>query len=291
MNPADLLIIGAGPAGLSAAITARRRNKSVVVVGKEEMSFKLRRAHQVDNYPGIPAVSGEELAGRLREHAMAAGPDFFLDEVQNLSSEGDHFTAFGRNDQYQARAVILAPGLAQPNTIQGEDEFLGRGVSYCATCDGMFFRGRPVAVIAYIPEALAEAHFLAEICSRVYYLPQYRPAPADERLIVMEAKPRSITGESAVTGLATDRGVLEVAAVFIEREALPIGRLFPGLAVEDGFIGVDRAQRTNLPGVFAAGDCTGRPWQIARAIGEGQVAALSAVDYLAGDGAASKSRS
>ena len=143
-----------------------------------------------------------------------------------------------------------------------------------------FFRDRPVAVVAYLPAALEEAFFLAEICSEVWYFPQYSPIENTNRVKVVKARPLAIMGEANVAALRTDKGDYQVAAVFIERESLPIGRLLPGLDEIDGFIGVDRSQRTNIPGVFAAGDCTGRPWQIARAIGEGQVAALSAVDFL-----------
>ena len=282
MVPIDLLVVGAGPAGLSAAITARRRNKSVLIVSKEAISNKLRRAHQVDNYPGIPAVSGTDLADRLRTHAQETGTTFQLDEIQSMAAEAPVLVAFGRQEEYRARTVVLAPGVAQHPAITGEEELLGRGVSYCATCDAMFFRGRPVGVVAYLPSALEEALFLAEVCSQVYYFPQYKPYEMHDRLTVVAAKPLAIEGQTSVNALLTDKGRFAMAAVFIEREALPMGRLLPGLTVTDGFVEVDRHLRTNLPGVFAAGDCTGRPWQIARAIGEGQVAALSAVDYLAG---------
>ncbi|MGE5598060.1 MAG: NAD(P)/FAD-dependent oxidoreductase [Bacteroidota bacterium] len=281
MDLVDLLVVGAGPAGLSAAITARRRNKSVAVIGKEEISYKLQRAHRVDNYPGLPQLSGTELARRLRDHTRDTGALLYLDEVQGVAREGHDLVAYGRHAEYRGRAVILAPGAALHPAIPGEAEFLGRGVSYCATCDAMFFRGRPVAMVAYLPAALEEALFLAEICAKVYYFPQYRPAKETDRLTVVEARPEAIEGGDAVEALLTDQGRFAVDAVFIEREALPVNRLLPDLAVAEGFIGVDRAMRTNLPGVFAAGDCTGRPWQIARAIGEGQVAALSAVDFLA----------
>lgn len=285
MEAVDLLIVGAGPAGLSAAITARRRNKTVIVVAKEETSSKLAKAHRVENYPGLPGITGAELALRLQNHAREAGAVFNLDEIQGLAAEDGLYHAFGRKDSYPARAVVLAPGVAQHPAIPGEEEFLGRGVSYCATCDGMFYRGRRVAVIGYLPAAVEEALFLAEIGAEVLYLPQHPFAgepPAGLRLL--RAKPLAILGGESAAVLRTDEGDLEVAGVFIEREALPADRLLPGLAVADGFIRVDRAQRTNLPGVFAAGDCTGRPWQIARAVGEGQVAALSAVDFLAGAG-------
>ena len=283
MEAVDLLIVGAGPAGLSAAITACRRNKTAVVVGKEEASSKLIKAHRVENYPGLPGIAGAELASRLQSHAREAGAVFSLDEVQGITAEDGFYHAFGRKDSYPARAVVLAPGVARDPALPGEEEFLGRGVSYCATCDGMFYRGRRVAVIGYLPAAVEEALFLSEIGAEVHYLPRYPLAgepPAGLRLL--RARPLAILGGETVTALRTEEGDLEVAGVFIEREALPAEQLLPGLEVAGGFIRVDRAQRTNLPGVFAAGDCTGKPWQIARAVGEGQVAALSAADFLAG---------
>ena len=283
METVDLLVVGAGPAGLSAAITARQRNKSVLVIGKEELSFKLSRAARIDNYPGLPGITGLELARRLYDHAVQAGAIFRRDEVQGLAHEDGLYRAFGRKDSYPAaRGVVLATGAAQPTTIPGEEEFLGRGVSYCATCDGLFYRGRRTAVIGYLPAALEEALFLAEIGAEVVYLPQYPfTAETPPGIEILRARPTAIAADGDGLLLRTDRGDLAVAGVFIEREALPVERLLPDLATAGGFIVVDRAQRTNLPGVFAAGDCTGRPWQIARAVGEGQVAALSAVEFLA----------
>ncbi|MGQ9779079.1 MAG: NAD(P)/FAD-dependent oxidoreductase [Bacillota bacterium] len=282
MEIVDLVIVGAGPAGLSAAITARRRNKTVLVVGKEETSSKLMRAHRVENYPGLPGITGADLAARLQGHAREAGAVFSLDEIQGILWEEGLYRAFGRKDTYAARAVVLAPGAALHPAIPGEEEFLGRGVSYCATCDGMFYRGRRVAMIGYLPAALKEALFLKEIGAEILYLPQYPLTETPPELHVLRAKPLAILGEETVKLLRTDQGDLEVEGVFIERETLPANLLLPDLALDEEFIRVDRSQRTNLPGVFAAGDCTGRPWQIARAVGEGQVAALSAVDFLAG---------
>lgn len=281
METKDLMIIGGGPAGLSAAINARRRNKEVVLIGKEKISSKLWQAPHVMNYLGFDNISGLDLAGKMRQHALDQGTEIVQDEIQNLWSEDNLFTAMGREAQYMAKAVILAVGIAQENSISGEDRFVGKGVSYCATCDGMFYRGKHVAMVSYIPEGEEEARFLAEICEKVYYIPQYALRQVvDPRIEVIKGKPMEITGDGVVAGLKTKDSFLEVQGVFIERPSVPMNRLLPDLEIKDGVVKVDRQMRTNMPGVFAAGDCVGRPWQIGKAVGEGQVAALSAVHYL-----------
>ncbi len=277
----DIAIIGGGPAGLAAAVNARRRNKDALLVSKETMSSKLIQAEQIENYLGIPQISGSELIGRMREHAQAEGVVSIKDEVQNIYQEERIFSLIGRENALQAKSVILAPGISTVAEIAGEAEFVGRGVSYCATCDGMFFKGKAVAMIGYIPEAESEAAFLSEICSEVYYFPQYRLATElSPKVKVVQGKPQKISGADKVELLKTSAGEFEVSGIFIERAGRPASELLDGLHIENGFIRVDFTQATNLPGVFAAGDCTGRPWQISRAVGQGQVAALSAVHYL-----------
>ena len=281
MNIKDVMIIGGGPAGLSAAINARRRNKSVVLIAKEAISSKLWQAPKVENYLGLTDITGQDLAERMREHALEQGVEFVRDELQNLWEEEGRFSGMGREGQYSSYTVVLAVGVMQEGGIDGEQQLVGKGVSYCATCDGMFYRGKKVAMISQIPEGEEEARFLAELCERVYYLPQYPlKQVVDPRVEIVKGKPQEIIGEGKVTGLRLKDTVLEVDGVFIERPSVPMTKLLPDLVMEDGAIKVDREMRTNLPGVFAAGDCIGRPWQISKAVGEGQVAALSAVRYL-----------
>lgn len=277
----DIAIVGGGPAGLAAAVNARRRNKDALLVSKETMSSKLIQAEQIENYLGIPQISGSELIGRMRDHAQAEGVVSIKDEVQNIYQEERIFSLIGRENALQAKTLILAPGISTVAEIAGEAEFVGRGVSYCATCDGMFFKGKAVAMIGYIPEAESEAAFLSEICSEVYYFPQYRLATElSPKVKVVQGKPQKISGTDKVELLKTSAGEFGVSGIFIERAGRPASELLDGLHIENGFIWVDLTQATNLPGVFAAGDCTGRPWQISRAVGQGQVAALSAVHYL-----------
>jgi len=281
----EIAIIGGGPAGLSAAITGRIRNKQVVVFNLGECSPKLQKAHVVNNYAGLPEISGAGLMQRLLEHAVAVGAEVINQKVTNIFPASQGFTLLTSGDTYECQTVILATGVVPTALLPGEKELLGRGVSYCATCDGMLYRGRDVAVLGYTPEAEHEAEFLHEICQSVRYYPFYAgkfAGLADKGIVVIErAKGISIVGTHQVEKLVTSDGEVAVAGVFILRATDPVENLLPGIDMNDGVIQVDRSMATNLPGVFAAGDCTGKPWQISRAAGDGQVAVLSAIDFLA----------
>lgn len=277
----DIAIVGGGPAGLAAAVNARRRNKETVLISKEVYSSKLTQSHQIDNYLGIPQISGADLALRMREHALELGTVILKDEIQSIDDGEERYHLFGRENALEARAVILAVGVSLGAEIDGETRLTGQGVSYCATCDGMFFKGKDVALIGYIPEAENEAAFLAEICAKVYYLPQYKLSrELAPQITLISGKPLAILGSERVESLQTTAGEYPLAGVFIERASRPVDQLIAGLRTESGLIVVDSGQATNLPGVFAAGDCTGKPWQISRAVGQGQSAALSAVQFL-----------
>ena len=149
----DIAIVGGGPAGLSAAINARRRNKQTVIIAKEDQSSKILQAPLIDNYLGLPKISGPELGRKMKEHALVLGASFLKDEIQSLYQNGNTFTLMGRENAIEAAAVILTIGIALGKEITGEIDLIGRGVSYCATCDGMFFKGKTVALIGYIHEA------------------------------------------------------------------------------------------------------------------------------------------
>jgi len=243
----------------------------------------LRQAHRVDNYLGFSAISGADLAAGYREHALAEGVEFQEDEIRNFWPEEAGFQAMGKEQLYAAKTVIIASGTPQKASIPGEERLVGKGVSYCATCDGMFFRGKKVFYLSELEEGEKEANFLADLCDQVYYLPRYKGdyQALDPRIQVVSGRVVRLHGEERVTAVETSAGEYAVDGVFIDRASLPLDSLMPDLELENGFIKVDRQMRTNVPGVFAAGDCTGKPWQIAKAVGEGLVAALSAVDYLA----------
>ncbi len=262
----DYLEIGGGPAGLSAAGNARARGRSVLVVSNPLKENPLWPAERVDNYPGLPGVSGAELLTQLRRHAERAGAEFLTGRALASVRMGDTWYISVGPDMYNAKAVVLAAGVARGKKFPGEAEFLGRGVSYCATCDGMLYRGKAVAVLGYSDSARQEAEFLERIGCRVTYFD----------------RPRSceIHGEEKVRSLTCDGQTADAECVFILRPALAPTDLFPDLETEKGFVAVDRRMATNLPGLFAAGDCTGGPLQAAKAAGEGLIAGQSAAAYV-----------
>lgn len=281
-NKFDIAIIGGGPAGLSAALTGRIRNKNVAVFEHLDFSQKLQKAHLVDNYLGLPEVTGKGLMQHFAGHALSHGLKLIKEKVLNVFPGDNLFTLLTPGDTYEARAVIFATGVVSTLLFEGERDLLGRGVSYCATCDGRMFEGRDVAVIAYTQEGEHETAFLGEICRNVYYLPQYKGDFRNMRapVKVVSAKPKVIAGDGQVEKLVTDQEELKVHGVFILRQSDPVENLLPGLELDGEVIKVNRDMSTNIPGVFAAGDCTGKPWQIAKSTGEGLVAVLSAITYI-----------
>jgi len=277
----DIAIVGAGPAGLSAALTARIRNKSVALFEHMDFSPKLQKAHTINNYPGMPATTGKDMMKQFADHALSAGPTLVKEKVTNIFA-GDTFTLLTPNNTYEAKAIVLALGVSNSAVINGEKELVGKGVSYCATCDGMLYRDKPVAVIAYTEEGEHEANFLGEICPVVYFIPQYKTEfqPAQPTIQVIKARPQAVLGTEEVTGLMTDAGELKVEGIFLLRQSDPAETLLPELEMDGPFVKVNRDQATNVPGVYAAGDCTGKIWQIARATGEGLTAVLGAISYI-----------
>lgn len=277
----DIAIVGTGPAGISAALTAKARGRKYMLFGSTEISPMLLKAHQINNYPGITG-SGADLVAAFRAQLTAQQITITEKRITNIYPMGDHFGILAGQEQFDARTVILASGTDFGKPITGEPELLGKGVSYCATCDGMLYKGKPVAVISYAPAEEHDADFLANICSTVYYLPQYKgDVHVDSRCDVITEKPDAIIGEKSVECLTTKEGrKLDVACVFILRDSIAPTALIPGIVTENGKVVVDRNMQTNIPGCFAAGDITGAPLQIAKAVGEGNVAALSADRFV-----------
>ena len=276
----DIIIIGGGPAGLSAAINARTRGKSVLIVSNPISENPLYKAPVIDNYPGLPGISGKDYMEQLEAHAREMGTQFLSGRVLAIAPMGDRFFVSIGNDFKETRAVILAIGAQRGAKLPGEEIFLGRGVSWCATCDGMLYRGKEVTVVGLSHDAPAEANFLQEIGCKVTYIAHKTPDGLRPDIPVVLGKKLSVEGETTVTSVRVDETAVPCQCAFILRSAMAPHDLLSTLALENNYIAVDRSMATNLPGVFACGDCTGLPLQAAKAVGEGLIAGQSAAEYI-----------
>lgn len=277
----DMIIVGAGPAGLAAALNGRIREKSTLILAAGRTPPRLQKAPHVKNYPGFNGITGEELYDRFYQHAREMGVEFREERVENIYP-GVNFTVVTRGNQiYLGHTVILATGIQQTRQLEGERELVGHGLGYCATCDGPLYRDKDVAVLGESPEAEEEVNFLATIGRNVYYFPLYKGnVKVDKKVDVRREQPQAILGDDRVRAIALPDKEILVDGVFIVRSVAPAERLIGGLDQAEGAILVDRVMATKIPGVFAAGDCTGKPYQIGKAVGEGLTAAQSAIHYL-----------
>lgn len=261
----DIIVLGGGPAGISAALTARNRGKNVGVITNPPEHSKLYLAESVTNYPGISG-SGREILEVMSAQLAESGAAVIAGRALSVMPIGKTVGVAVGQDFFEAKAVIMATGISRKPICSGETEFLGRGVSYCATCDGMLYRGKTVAVIGNSEQAKDDERFLRDIGCNV---------------ISFDGKQKfEIKGGMKAQKLIADNEEYDVDCVFILKDTLTPESLVPSLECERGIIKTDRAGRTNIKGIFAAGDCTGAPYQLAKAAGEGNVAALTACEYI-----------
>lgn len=298
----DIIIIGSGPAGLSAAIYAQRACLDTIVIEKNGISGgQVLNTWEVDNYPGFPGVTGFELSKQFREHANKLGARVVQDEVVQVELSGNVKKVVCEEETYEARCVILASG-AHHRTLEvpGEEELRGAGVSYCATCDGAFFRGRTVAVVGGGDAALEDAIFLARMCEKVYIVHRRDKLRGAKRLqerlqalenieFVWNSETVAIEGKAQVEALRlrqTKTGEekrLDVDGVFIAVGIAPESELYAGQLEldEQGYIRADESGQTSVPGVFAAGDVRTKALrQILTAASDGANCVASAERYL-----------
>ncbi len=285
----DIAIIGSGVAGLQAAVNATIRKKKILIFGSKHLSNKLTKAHRIDNYLGFYGKSGEELAEAFANHAAAMGIEIKEEKITAVYPNGDSFMLAGAGNMYEARKVILASGVELTRSIEHETDFLGMGVSYCATCDAPLYKGRSVIVVGYSEESIHEANYIAEIADIVTFVPvNVKTDELDSKIKIVKDIPLRIEGEQSATRLVLKNQTLEADGMFILRNSVEPSQLVSGLVMEDNHIKVNRQMETNIHGLFAAGDCTGKPYQYMKAAGEGHVAGLSAVDQLDKENAARK---
>lgn len=278
----DIAIIGAGPAGLSAALNAKIRNKSVIIFGKD--SPKLTKTESIKNYLGFRDIRGSELNKRFKDSLKDYEINFSNERVQTVYAMGDyHALMLKSGEMVESTAVIVATGMDQTKDLVGEEEYFAKGVSYCATCDAALYKGKEVVLIGYNEESVEEANFTAEIVDKLSFVNMYKDDIAlDPSINLIEGEvPLGFTGDDRAKVLEFKSGKkIEADGFFIIKDSSKAQRLVPSLKMKDNHIDVDSNMVTNIAGLFAAGDVTGSPYQIMKAVGQGQIASLEAVRYI-----------
>ena len=297
----DIVIVGAGPAGLTAALYARRMGKTVLVLEKSTFGGQITFSPKVENYPGTMQMSGNEFADRLVEQVLAQGADIEMETVTAVEDRGTVKLVITEEGSHECRSVIIAAGVRHRQLgLPRENEFVGAGISYCAVCDGAFYKGQHVAVIGGGNSALQEAILLAETCSKVIIVQNLPFLTGEQSLqdvlatrknieVILGTVVTGLTGESELTGLelrkeeSGETSTLSVDGMFVAIGLEPVNEAFRDVAALDerGYLDTDEACVTNTPGVFVAGDCRRKGVrQITTAIADGATAALAACRYL-----------
>lgn len=280
----DIAVIGGGPAGCAAAITAASKGAKVILFEAHGHSPRLRSVDKITDYLGVSDISGTELM------------DIFVKQLKNTTVtvidqkvifmeqlDDDTFEMRTSKENYTAYAVVLATGVSRSVLYSGEREFLGHGVSYCAEVDVDKLPGKKAAIIATIPGVMDQIGLVASKYQHVYYFPRFitdYEAPPYNNITVVNEQPSEICGTTSVTGVRTALEYYDVQACYVFRASDPANSFLPDLDISGRHIYVDDMAQTNVEGVFAGGDCTGKPWQVQRATGQGQKAALSAMKYI-----------
>jgi thioredoxin reductase (NADPH) len=302
MQPeSDILIIGGGPAAMTAALYSLRSGRSVKMIEKENFGGQIADSPRVENFPSLKSISGLEFSSNLFDQVTSLGAEFELDEIQSIERLPDGFVAHGKSGNYSARSVILATGVKHRHlNIQGEDSYLGHGVSYCAVCDGPFYAGKPVMVIGDANSALQYAILLSAQCPHVDVVTLFDKFFADDVLVKgLKSLPnvtithnmsslsfngdgKNLTSVSFEDTQTKEKKEFKTAAAFVAIGQIPDNERFASLVeLKKGFIVTDESMATKTPGIFACGDCRDKKIrQLTTACGDGAIAALSASTYV-----------
>lgn len=299
----DIIIIGAGPAGLTAALYALRADKSVLVLEKGTFGGQITYSPQIENYPGFASMSGNEFAEKLVDQVISQGAEIEMETVTAIRNNGATKTVVTEDGEHEAKAVIIATGVKHRQTgLPNENELVGAGISYCAVCDGAFFKGQTVAVLGGGNSALQEAVLLSDTCKKVYVIQNLDYFTGEARLVeklkekdnvefIMGTVISELKGEKSLEGLVlkkeSDSSITELAVdgLFVAIGLIPNNAAFADIAGlnEWGYIDSDESCVTKTAGVFVAGDCRQKQIrQITTATADGSIAALAACKYIDG---------
>ncbi|MBE5937479.1 MAG: thioredoxin-disulfide reductase [Lachnospiraceae bacterium] len=297
----DIIVVGGGPAGMTAALYCLRAGKSVLVIEKQGFGGQITYSHRVENYPGIKEMSGNEFADKLMEQILAQGAELELSTVEKIVDCGDVKKVITGDGEYEAKAVIVATGAtARKLGVPGEEELIGAGVSYCAVCDGAFYKGEDVAVIGGGSTALQDAMFLAAYCTKVYIVHRRDEFRGEKSLVqklrdldnvefVLDSVLTAVNGEDVVNSVAVEnvkdgsKREITVKGVFMAVGQEPSTDVVKDiLDIDDyGYIDSEEDCKTKLNGIFVAGDCRRKQIrQLTTAVADGSVAALAACEFI-----------
>ena len=278
----DVIIIGTGPAGLSAALTLKQLNKDILWLGSKNLSAKASSAECIRNYPGLINVSGKEMQEIFLKQIDTMGIEITEKQVTGVYDMSTHLGVLCGEEMFEARSVLLTVGVESVKPLPGELENVGSGVSYCATCDGFLYKGKEITVLATNKEFEDEIEYLASLAEKVNVVVLYKDVELNkENINIITDRPIEVKKvEKKMHMVFKDKEIVS-DGIFMLKAAISPSVLVPGIETAEGHIVIDRSGKTNLNGVFAAGDCTGKPYQYTKAVGEGNVAAHSIVTYLA----------
>ena len=297
----DIIIVGAGPAGLSAAIYATRSGNSVLLLEAQNYGGQIINTPEIENYPGIKQISGFEFATNLYEQVIALGAEIKYEKVAKISDDGKNKIVETESNKYQCKAIILATGAKNRLLgVENEEKFLGQGVSYCATCDGAFFKGKTVAVVGGGNTALLDAGFLSSYCKKVYIIHRRDSFRGEEKLVeqlkkkdnvefILKSRVIKLLGGNKLEGIVVEnveekeKSTVELDGVFVAIGQSPENTAFSNLVElnPDGYISALENCETKTRGVFTAGDCrTKKVRQLSTAAADGAVAAIAASEYI-----------
>ncbi|MCW6678515.1 NAD(P)/FAD-dependent oxidoreductase [Anaerococcus sp. NML200574] len=279
----DIAIIGAGPAGLSAALNSKVRNKSVIIFGTD--SKKITQTRSIRNYLGFGEISGKDLNENFKKSLAGYPIERSSKRVKTVYAMGKYFALEIENGDMmiEASSVIIATGIELARDLENEEKFFARGVNYCATCDAALYRGKKVVIIGYNQESIEDANFTSEIVGKVTFVNMTKKeVKLNDSIEVIEGEiPLGFEGENHADKLIFKSGrEIEADGFFIIKDSSKPERLIPSIKLDGNHILVNRDLETSIKGLFAAGDITGKPYQIAKAVGEGQIAGLNAASYL-----------
>lgn len=279
----DCIIIGTGAAGVSAALTLKALKINFLWLGDKNLSRKIRSAEKIKNYPGLTAVSGEEMQKAFLSQIADAGIEITEGKVNGVYPMGNTFSVMCGQVTYEGKSVIIATGVETIKPVKGEAEYLGRGVSYCAVCDGFLYKDKTIAVYCESAEEVNEVQLLAKYASQIYLFCPEKINFEIPNVKRVGSRIKEMKGDMRIRTVVGENGEFAVDGVFMLKQSFGADTIVYGLKTEGGAVVTDKAQATSVAGVFAAGDCTGRPFQYAKAVGEGNVCAYSVNAYLKSD--------